>query len=161
MRVPTRRSDLRPRVKSDPNITKEKFYNLKKDLERLKKNHPKLAAEVKTLAEDGDFSENFPYQLAKGKLRGLNDRILKIEDLLKRAEIIKAPKNVDIVQLGHFVIIESKGKQKTYQILGSGETDPEKGVISHNSPLGKALFGKKVGNIVRIKEKEYKIVKIK
>ncbi len=161
MQVPTRRSDLRPRAKSDPNITQEKFEKLKVQLNKyLKEVRPELAREVKRLAEDGDFSENFPYQVAKGKLRGLNNKILKIEDLLKRAEIIEVSKNTRVVQLGHSVTIETKGKKKTYQILGSGETDPEKGVISHNSPLGMALLGEKVGNMVRIKEREYKIIKI-
>ena len=55
-----------------------------------------------------------------------------------------------LAELGHTVTVEVNGKQKTYQILGSSETDPARGIISHNSPLGAALLGKRVGERVRV-----------
>lgn len=164
MRVPTRRSEKYPRPKPDPHLTEGKFNELKNKLEKLKKSRPYAIEEVKRLALMGDFSENFAYQMAKGRLRSINQRILEIEDHLNRAIIIKPVKNLETVQLGTKVTIEVFGRQETYLILGSSETNPSEGIISHNSPVGSALIGHKVGNVVKIKlvnkEIEYKIIKI-
>ncbi len=164
MRVPIRKGDPRLNQKIDPYLTEDKFLELQKKLERLLSSRPKLAEEVKRLAEMGDFSENAGYQLAKGKLRGLNQRILDLENHLKVAIIIKADPNIKIVQIGSRVTLERAGKQKVYTILGSTESDPENQLISHLSPLGAALMGHQVGDIVKLKladrETEYKIIKI-
>jgi len=165
MRVPIRKPGKYTDLKPDPHITWEKFNELQAKLERLKKiSQPRLIAEVKRLASDGDFSENAAYQIAKGKLRGVNQGILETEELLKRAIIIEPQCNNGFVQLGNTVTVEVNGRQRTYQILGSSETNPDKGIISHNSPIGKNLIGKRVGDIVRIKinDKEviYKIISI-
>jgi len=69
---------------------------------------------------------------------------------LKYANIIK-PKNNSAVQIGHTVTVQIEDKEKTYQILGSTETDPGNGIISHNSPLGLALLDKRVGDKFEIK----------
>ena len=165
MQVPIRRSGKYTHLKPDPNITEEKFTELKSKLEKLKKiSRPRAAAEVRRLALDGDFSENVGYQIAKGKLRGINQRILNIEDHLKRAVII-APKRNSQVQLGNQVTLKADDQLKTYLILGSSETNPQKDIIPHNSPIGSALMGKKIGEKVKIKlakkEVEYKIINIK
>jgi transcription elongation factor GreA len=165
MRLPIRKPGQHTFQKSDPHITLDKFNELKNKLERLKKiSQPKAIAEVKRLALDGDFSENAAYQIAKGRLRGINQCILEIEEHLKRVEIIKTPSNNERVQLGHHVTIESNGKIKTYLLLGSTETDPMAGVISHHSPLGSALLGHRIGDRIQIKlamkDVEYKIVNI-
>lgn len=151
MRVPIRKPGKYAHLKQDPHLTEEKFSELKNKLARLKQSQPAAASEVARLAEMGDFSENVAYQMAKGHLRGINQRILELEDYLKRVVIIKPLENLETVQLGHKVTIETAGKQKTYLILGSSETDPNKGIISHNSPIGSALIGKKVGDKVKIK----------
>jgi transcription elongation factor GreA len=152
MQVPTRRADKLPRVKPDATITAEKYNELKSKLERLiKVSRPREAADVKHLASMGDFSENAGYQLAKARLRGINQRILDIEDLLKRAEIIRPSRNMDKAQLGHRVTVEINGRRRTYEILGSAETNPASGVISHNSPLGAALLGRCVGEDVEVR----------
>jgi transcription elongation factor GreA len=164
MRTPTRKPGKYTNQKQDPYLTSEKFFELENKLKRLKEvSRPRTIAEVKKFASDGDFSENAAYQIAKGKLRGINERILEIEDLLKRAIIIKHQKG-SVVQLGSIVLVEVVGKQKKYQILGSAETDPTKGIISHNSPIGRSLIGRRAGEIVKIqlqnREVEYKIVKV-
>ena len=152
-------------LKPDANITEAKYNELKQKLERMKKKRPRAAAEVKELAKMGDFSENAAYQIAKGRLRGLNQRILDTEDHLNHANIIKAPDNTDTVRLGHRVAVEVNGRQKEYLILGSSETNPLENIISHNSPLGSALMGRAAGDKVMVrpkdKEVEYKIIKIK
>ena len=104
------------------------------------------------------------YQYAKGRLRGINQSILNLEKQLQEAEIINPEKQTNSVQIGHRVTVVFDSKQKTYEILGSSETDPQKGVISYNSPIGGALVGRKVGDVVTVKlankEVEYKIIKI-
>ena len=164
MQTPYRRKETYVKPKPDPFLTEAKFLELKNKLERMKASHPALASEVKRLAEMGDFSENVGYQVAKGRLRGLNQKILEIEDHLKNAIIFRPNKNTQVIQLGHQVTIESNGQQKIYTILGSSETDPTAGVISHNSPIGAALLGHQVGEVVTIKltnkEKKFKIIKI-
>lgn len=148
----------------DPLITEMKFVELKKKLEKLQHVRPHAAAEVARLAELGDFSENVEYQLAKGRLRGINNNILKLEHELNRAVIITPKKQTNTIQIGHTVTVEIGGTQKTYQILGSSETNPGRGIISHHSPIGDALMGKKVGDIVEIKlankKVEYKILNV-
>ena len=157
MQVPTRRADKLPRQKSDPHITPEKFQELSATLKKLLEvKRPREASEVKRLAEMGDFSENAGYQMAKGRLRGINKKIDEISDLLKRAEII-TPNNTGEVELGNLITLERNGKEKKYRLLGSEETDPNNGVISHNSPLGSALLGKKIGDQIKISLEERKI----
>ncbi len=165
MRVPIRKKETYIKPKPDPYLTEAKFLELKNKLERLKNyTRPQAAQEVKRLAEMGDFSENVGYQVAKGRLRGLNQRILEIEDHLKNALIFHPNKNTQVIQLGHTVTLEVKNKQKTYTILGSSETNPTAGIISHNSPIGSALLGHRVGDKIKVKltdkETEFKIIKI-
>lgn len=151
MQTPYRKKETYIKPKSDPSITPEKFLSLSVKLKRLKESdRPRLSEEVKRLAAMGDFSENAGYQLAKGRLRGLNQRILDTEDLLKRAEIIAPSPDKSTVGLGHKVTVEISNKIKVYQILGSTESDPLSGVISQNSPLGSALLGHKVGDTISI-----------
>ncbi|PLX20875.1 transcription elongation factor GreA [Candidatus Parcubacteria bacterium] len=163
MRTPIRKPGKYTFDKKDPLITVAKLEELKNLLERLKKARPALIAEVKRLALDGDFSENHAYSLAKGKLRGLNARILATENQIKKAIIIEKP-NSGLVEIGSTIDLEVDGKQRTYTILGSSETSPKEGVISHNSPIGSALINKKLGDIISIKLPrgvvKYKILRI-
>ena len=184
MQAPIRKGDKIPRPKADPFMTEEKFRELQAKVKKWKTiNRPREAAEVARLALMGDFSENVGYQVAKGRLRGLNQRIIDTENLLARAEIIALDDATDQIRLGHYVTIENletdngknqeiagdnkktaAGGQKTYQILGSSETNPTVGVISHSSPLGAALLGRRAGEIIEIdlngKIKKYRIIRI-
>ncbi|MDO8668254.1 MAG: transcription elongation factor GreA [bacterium] len=175
MQLPYRKAGKYTHLKPDQHLTEAKYNELKNKLDRLKFNRPGAANEVKRLAEFGDFSENAEYQIAKGRLRGINQRILEIEDHLRRAVIIKPNKNSKTVQLGSNVTVliagtpphlfhKCGGKEKTYLILGSAETNPGRGVISRRSPIGSALIGKKIGDQIKIKLAdrvvEYKIIKI-
>jgi len=150
MQTPRRKLGKFTYLKFDPHLTQEKFDELKNLLEKLKKfSRPQASAEVKRLAEMGDFSDNMAYSMAKGRLRGINQQIIELESHLKIAEIIKPSKNKDTVQMGSRVTIETNGKQKIYLILGSTETNPLQGIISHISPIGAALIGHKVGDKVK------------
>jgi transcription elongation factor GreA len=164
MRQPIRKADKYLRGKPDPKITAAKFKELTADIERMKKIRLPLAAEVKRLAAMGDFSENAAYQIAKGRLRGLNQRLLDVADHLANAEIIQPRQNKSNIGLGNLVTVACGGKTKTFEILGSTETDPARGIISASSPLGNALLGRRVGETVTVKlankTVEYKIIKI-
>lgn len=164
MRTLDRKPTKLSQAVSDPMMTQEKFDELKIKLERLKKSQPKAASEVSRLAELGDFSENTEYQMAKWKLRGINYGILRLEAELDRAQIIYSSQQRDSVQIGHSVTVLNDKKEITYQILGSSETDPQKGIISHLSPIGSALLGHSIGDTVEIKLTNknviYKIIKI-
>ncbi len=164
MRVLTRRHDFKGHA-SDPSMTQAKYDEMKSKLEHLKKvTRFRLMKEVATEAENGDFSENAAYQIAKGKLRGVNDAIHQIEEDLKKANIIPDTISNDKVSLGSLVTVLVDGKEKTYKLLGSSEVDLAKNIISHNSPLGSALMEKRIGDIVRVRFKdafvEYKITNI-
>ncbi len=165
MQVPYRKPGKYAMMKQDPMLTAEKAQELKNKLDTLKSySRPKAAEEVRRLAEFGDFSENVEYQIAKGKLRGINNAILTIENQLKNAVVIEPNNQHETVAVGHTVTIKNGEKEKKYLILGSTETNPAQGVISHVSPLGSALIGKRTEETVQIKtgDKEitYKIVKI-
>lgn len=149
MQLPKRKPGKYAFQKNDPMMSQAKFDELEKKYDRLKKKRPQVAMEVARLAELGDFSENVEYQLAKRRLRGINNALLRIEYQINQAVIIK-PKQNNSIEIGHQVTVNMAGKEKTYQIMGSAETDPTKGIISHNSPIGSALLGAKIGDVVEI-----------
>jgi transcription elongation factor GreA len=160
MQVPKRRYDKNDSGTSDYHISSQKAEEIKKELNRLIKIvRPRLSDEVAEHAKLGDFSENAAYQIAKGKLRGTNHRILVLEDMINNAIIIECGPG-GCVQIGSKVTVEINGQQKTFQILGSQETDPSRGVISHNSPIGSCLLGHKVGDKVEIDINDHKVIYI-
>jgi transcription elongation factor GreA len=146
MRVPVRKGEADNFKIKDYRLSPSKYRELKLNLARLLKRRPQEAKEVKRLAEMGDFSENVGYQMAKGRLRGLNQRILDLEDMLKKADIVIVDDNTSQVQIGHKVTITSDSVEKMYTILGASESNPAIGVISASSPLGSALLNKKIGD---------------
>ena len=164
MRVPFRRPGQYALIKPDRYLTAAKFEELQARLKKLLALRPVAIEEMQKYASDGDFSENAPYQIAKGRLRGINQKILEIEDALRHAEIIKNDQAKNIVQLGCHVTVEINNQTKAYQILGSAETDPTAGIISHRSPIGAALIGHSVGELIKIKinnkEIDCRIIKI-
>lgn len=138
----------------DVHITQKTYDQLARKRERLlKRVRPRLADEVKRLAEMGDFSENAAYQIAKGRLRGINRAIDELEYRLNHAIIIQ-PANNHTVQLGSTVTVAVGGREKTYRILGATEADPDNNIISHASPLGQALLGKRVGETAVLRREE-------
>ncbi len=154
MRVLNRKGDFIP-AKADPHLTQDKYEELLAKLEHLKKvTRLRLMKEVAKEAENGDFSENASYQIAKGKLRGVNEAILYLEEHLKKAVIIKTDSSKNSVEIGSRVTIKSDAEEKTYLILGSSEVDLKRNIISHNSPLGMALLGRRKGESIELKKQE-------
>ena len=165
MQTPYRKPSEYALIPPDFNITQEKFEELEKELKRLmSSSRPRTIDEMQAAAAHGDFSENHPYQSAKAKLRGINDRITQLEKFIAKAIII-TPSKDGKVHLGSVVTVEVNNKIKEYTILGSQEVNPDKGIISHNSPLGSLLMNHKIGDVVVLdngdRKVEYKIVEVK
>lgn len=138
-------------------ITSEELENLKKELKELKGPKTKEIAELlKHTASFGDLKENFAYHDAKEKQAFLQGKIIELEEKIRNAKIIKKKKG-DRVQIGSEVLIKLDGEKQKILISSPSQADPLKGKISYQSPLGKGLIGKKVGDKIRIKTEAGKI----
>jgi transcription elongation factor GreA len=138
---------------------KKQFKLTQEGIDELKTEHSELVAQrgtiterIKSARELGDLSENAEYASARSEQERAENRISEIEHILKNVEIITAPKNGNQVRLGSKVVLRGKGskKDKEFLIVGTVEADPLIGKISDESPLGKVLIGKKVGEEVEI-----------
>ena len=147
-------------------LTVDGLRHLEERLARLKRELPAAALEAERTAAFGDRSDNAEYKEAKGILRRTQNQIWNLEDQLKRAVVIKPEKNKEgPVQLGSTVTLESNdGSRQKFEILGTLETNPGRSRISHRSPLGAALIGRKKGETVTVQtprgSREYKIIEI-
>jgi transcription elongation factor GreA len=150
----------------------KKLFRLTQDgVDELKREHSELvsmraevAERIKQARELGDLSENAEYQSAREEQDRLETRISEVEKVLRNVEIIKKPKSHSQVSLGSSVKLKSAaGKMQQFQVVGTMEADPVGGKISDESPLGKLLMGKKVGDQVYLKNSpgtNYKITSI-
>lgn len=131
-------------------LTKEGIDELQKELDALVQRRPEMAEKIKIAREYGDLSENAEYQTARDEQQKNEARISEIEDILANAKLIKKPKSAGQVVLGSFVKLKSASGPRELQIVGSVEADPIEGKISDESPIGRALIGKAVGESVEI-----------
>lgn len=135
-------------------LTSEGLEKLEKELEYLKTvKRQEVAAEIKVALGYGDLSENSEYDEAKNKQAQMEIRIVEIEAMLKNAKVIdEAEISTDTVSLGCTVTVYDVefDEELHYNIVGSTEADPSNGKISDESPVGTALLGKKVGDIVEV-----------
>lgn len=128
-------------------LTKEKFEELKQELDTLKSTKRKEIADSLEYAKQlGDLSENAEYQQAREMQATTEERIAKLESILKSAVIV-ALHHSDKVEIGSTVVVVKEGdkEKKNFKIVGSEEADTLQGKISYVSPLGSALMGKKKG----------------
>ena len=133
-------------------LTEEGADELKQELKTLTAERKLIAERIKTAREFGDLAENAEYQSARQEQDKNEARIQEIEYILQNVEIIQSPRSGGKVQLGSKVKLKSEaGKAKEFQVVGTVEADPLEGKISDESPIGKALLGKKVGEAVEIK----------
>lgn len=137
-------------MKKQFHLTKEGINELEKELEELIAQRGPVAERIKTAREFGDLSENAEYSSARQEQEKLENRISEIEHILQNYTLIKKPKGDSKVQLGSNVKLKSGAKVKEFQVVGTVEADPLNGKISDESPIGKALMGKKVGDEVEI-----------
>jgi transcription elongation factor GreA len=132
-------------------LTQEGVDELKNELVTLTGNRSIIAEAIKTAREFGDLSENAEYQSARQDQEKNEARISEVEAILQSVEVIKKPTGAAKVQLGSNVKLKGESKTKEFQIVGTVEADPLSGKISDESPIGQALLGKKVGDMVEIK----------
>lgn len=130
-------------------LTKEGMAELEKERAELIAQRGPVAEAIKTAREFGDLAENAEYQSARQEQEKLEARISEIEHILTNTEVITKPKGDTKVQIGSTVKLKN-GTTKTFQVVGTVEADPLNGKISDESPIGKALMGKKLGEKVEI-----------
>jgi transcription elongation factor GreA len=155
-------------MQKDVILTPEGLENLKKEIETLSTTKRREVAErIKEAREFGDISENSEYDDAKNEQAMLEARIATLEDKLRSASVIDAKElSADVVRVGSQVQVkDDKGKELTYTIVGSTEADPSANRLSNESPVGKALVGRKKGdNVVVVlpsgKQRELTVTKI-
>ena len=149
-------------------LSPERLQELKEELEYLKTVREKeVADQIKEARSFGDLSENSEYDEAKNEQGKLFSRIAEVENILANYTLIEdVDEDSDVVVTGCKVIVEDMedGSTESYQIVGSQEADPYQRRISDESPFGKALLGKKAGEIANVEAPagvlQYKVVEI-
>ena len=132
-------------MKKTITLTQKGKEDLEKELKSLIDGRAEITEKIATARAFGDLSENEDYSAARTEQKVAEGRILEIEDILKNAKIIESSAS-DKISLGSIVTVELKGKTFTYSIVGPVEANPLEGKISNESPVGKALLGKKSGD---------------
>jgi transcription elongation factor GreB len=151
-------------------ITRAGFERLREQLRRLLyKERPRVTHEVTVAAAHGDRSENYEYKLGKKKLREIDAKIHRLQKQLESYDVVDpaARPRSDRVFFGATVTVQDEdGKESTYQIVGGDELDESlgHGRISYEAPLGRALLGKRKGDVVTVRrpagETELTIVEV-
>lgn len=147
-------------IKKSINLTAEGKKELEKELDSLIKGRPEIAERIATARAFGDLSENEEYSSARNEQKIAEGRILEIQEILKNAKIIKGGKKSSVT-LGVTVALDMGGRKVEYTLVGPTEANPLEGKISNESPIGKAITGRKVGEAVEFNGKTVKIVEIK
>jgi transcription elongation factor GreA len=134
-------------------ITKKGLAKLETELNQLLLNRrPEVAEKIKRAREAGSTENNAEYDDAKNEQAFIEGRIQFLENTIKNAVIVEAPTMRGIVELGDAILVQNQdGKIEQYTIVGSAEAEPLEGKISDESPVGKALLGKKTGDTVQVK----------
>jgi transcription elongation factor GreA len=149
-------------------LTYEGLRRLEEELHDLKVNQRRLVAQkIKEAREQGDLSENAEYDAAKDEQRDIEARIEEIDKILKNAEVVVEDEvDVNVINIGCKVkILDIEyNEELEYKLVGSTEANSLRGKISNESPLGRALIGAKVGDIVNVDTHsgtmQYKILQI-
>ena len=131
-------------------MTRQGYERLRDELERLRRvERPGIVKAIAEARAHGDLSENAEYHAAREKPSCIEGRIAELEGKVGGAEVIEPPTSGDRVTFGSTVLLaDDSGKEYRYQIVGSDETDPTKGLISVLAPLARTLIGKSVGDTV-------------
>ncbi|MDC0449231.1 transcription elongation factor GreA [bacterium] len=131
-------------------ITKEGLKKLKEELsELIDSKRPEVAKKIQEAREMGDISENSAYDSAKQEQSFMEGRISELEEIIKNAKVTQ-PKDPKTVDVGCRVVLHIEGDEEEFHIVGAPEANPMERKISHESPLGAALVGKKIGDSVKI-----------
>lgn len=141
-------------------VTKEGLEELKKELEDLSKvKRLEVLDRVSQARAMGDLAENSEYTAAREELSLIDGRIEELSELLKNATLIQGKTNGSkSIELGSSVTLSISGKKEKFTLVGEWEADPQAKKISHESPLGKALIGRAVGEKVEVEAPAGKVV---
>jgi transcription elongation factor GreA len=134
-------------------ITEEGLQALREELEHLTTvKRLELSDRLQKAISQGDLSENADYHDAKQEQSFLEGRILELQDSLRRAKVIREDGRTDRVRVGSTVTVVEDGEveEETYRIVGVHEAAPGNGLISNESPFGRALLGARVGDTVSV-----------
>ena len=150
---------------SDEYLTQEKFDEFTKELVQLKSTKRKeIATNLEYAKALGDLAENAEYHEARDAQAAVEDRIARLEELLKTAKIVSSV-HTDTVNVGSTVTVKKDDKEFVYNIVGSEEADANQSKISMKSPFGQAILGKRKGDTFSFRapsgEIAYKIVEVK
>jgi transcription elongation factor GreA len=150
--------------KSGTYLTKEGLEKLKKEYEHLTKVRRREVTErIAKAREYGDISENSEYDTAKEEQSFVEGRVLELEEILRNAKVVDQSQKSSEVQIGSKVRVEVDGEEDEFVIVSPVEADPMQGKISDESPVGTALLGSKVGDVVTVSstiKSTYKILEI-
>ena len=149
-------------------LTYEGLRKYEEELQDLKVvKRREVAEKIKEAREQGDLSENAEYDAAKDEQRDIEARIEELEKILKNAEVVDEDEvDLDVINIGCRVKIldVEYNDELEYKIVGSTEANSLKGKISNESPVGKALIGKKVGEVITVETQagafQYKVLEI-
>ncbi|MEK7591787.1 MAG: transcription elongation factor GreA [Patescibacteria group bacterium] len=131
-------------------LTKEGLGQLKAEFEELSKvKRPEAVTRLASARELGDLSENSEYAAAKQDLSFIDGRILELEEIIHQAKVVTSH-GKSHVDVGSKVTLHIDGRKEAFTVVGEWEADPALKKISHSSPLGKALLGKKVGEKIEV-----------
>ncbi len=169
----TRQADIdpsytgaQPVVNNKPTyLSRDGLQKLRAELEEMVNvRRMEIAGRIHDAKEHGDLSENAEYEDAKNEQAFVEGRIATLEALIKNATIIDENHSTDHVQIGSTVVLDGPDGKEKFHIVGSAEAKPAEGRISNESPVGRALLGKKKGEkvLVRVPDGDvaYKIVTI-
>ncbi len=111
-----------------------------------------VAERIRQAKEGGDIMENAGYDDAKNEQAFIEGRIMTLQAILRDAVVLTQPSESDTVQIGsHVTVCDDDGETSVYYIVGSTEADPVNGRISNESPVGRALLGRRVGDVVTVR----------
>lgn len=149
-------------------MTRDGLVQLEDELKRLRsEERPAVIRAIAEAREHGDLSENAEYHAARERQSFIEGRMAELEDIISRAQVIDTTGlSGDVVRFGATVSLcdEDTEEESTYRLVGSHEADAANGRLSVTSPLGRALIGKKLGDVVEVSaprgSRSYEVVKI-
>jgi transcription elongation factor GreA len=146
-------------------LSKEGLEQIRQELDGLVNvRRAEIAARIHEAKEHGDITENAEYEDAKNEQAFVEGRIQALSALVKNAVVIEENHSSTHVQIGSTVTIQSKDGKESFMIVGSAEASPAEGRISNESPVGRALLGRKKGDEVTVTvpagDSKYKILSI-
>ncbi len=139
-------------------LTSEGKQKLEKELAELIAKRPEISARIQRAKDMGDLKENADYHDAKDEQGMMESRIREIQAILNEAQVVEKNSSGDKIVFGSKITVVVNGKEKEYEIAGESEANPLAGKISSESPLARALLGRKKGDTAEVNAPAGKII---